>query len=169
MKIQHYLKGLLLLLLFKERVEIGCHGFRKLKSEKSEERSKTILSEKTIPEHELKRWRNLALRMKERLKVGSTGVTQSLVDATHEKWKIDEVVKLKFESQSRFNMKRIHDVLEVGLLFWIIFLPLCILICVSWLMIYQYHYSAFSFLKVMLGLGTIFIEIIKVKLKKYDF
>ncbi|XP_057538844.1 CRM-domain containing factor CFM3B, chloroplastic-like [Amaranthus tricolor] len=50
--------------------------------------------------------------MKERLKVGSTGVTQSLVDATHEKWKIDEVVKLKFESQSRFNMKRIHDVLE---------------------------------------------------------
>ncbi|CAO2841537.1 unnamed protein product [Amaranthus hypochondriacus] len=90
-------------------------------SEKSEEKSKTILAEKTIPEHELKRLRNLALRMKERLKVGAAGVTQALVDAIHEKWKIDEVVKLKFESQSGFNMKRIHDVLENktgGLVIW---------------------------------------------------
>ena len=85
-------------------------------SEKSEERSKTVLAEKIIPEHELKRLRNLALRMKERLKVGAAGVTQALVVAIHEKWKIDEVVKLKFESQSGFNMKRIHDVLEVRLL-----------------------------------------------------
>lgn len=87
----------------------------------SDKRSKTELAEKTIPEHELKRLRNVALRMKERIKVGAAGVTEALVDAIHDKWKIDEVVKLKFEGAPSLNMKRIHEVLESktrGLLIW---------------------------------------------------
>uniref|UniRef100_A0A803MGF7 CRM domain-containing protein n=2 Tax=Chenopodium quinoa TaxID=63459 RepID=A0A803MGF7_CHEQI len=84
-------------------------------------KSKTWLAEKSIPEYELNRLRNVALRMKERIKVGAAGVTQALVDAIHDKWKIDEVVKLKFEGQSTVNMKRMHEVLESktgGLVIW---------------------------------------------------
>ncbi|XP_074269396.1 CRM-domain containing factor CFM3, chloroplastic/mitochondrial [Silene latifolia] len=84
-------------------------------------KSKTELAEKTIPEHELNRLRNVALRMKERIKVGDAGVTQAVVDEIHEKWKIDEVVKLKFEGAPAFSMKRSHEILESktgGLVIW---------------------------------------------------
>lgn len=80
-----------------------------------------MMAEKLIPETELKRLRNVALRMVERVKVGAAGVTQALVDSIHEKWKEDEVVKLKFEGPSTLNMKRIHETLETrtgGLIIW---------------------------------------------------
>ncbi|KAK6147703.1 hypothetical protein DH2020_018615 [Rehmannia glutinosa] len=81
----------------------------------------TELAERLIPEHELKRLRNVSLRMVERMKVGAAGVTQELVDAIHEKWKDDEVVKLKFEGPPSMNMKRTHEFLESrtgGLVIW---------------------------------------------------
>ncbi|KAH9607925.1 hypothetical protein KSS87_013999 [Heliosperma pusillum] len=84
-------------------------------------RSKTELAKKTIPEHELKRLRNVALKIKERIKVGDAGITQAVVDQIHEKWKIDEVVKLKFEGAPGFNMNRSHEILESktgGLVIW---------------------------------------------------
>ncbi|KAI3443625.1 hypothetical protein Pfo_000290 [Paulownia fortunei] len=81
----------------------------------------TELAERLIPEHELKRLRNVSLRMVERMKVGAAGVTQALVDAIHEKWKDEEVVKLKFEGPPSKNMKRTHEFLESrtgGLVIW---------------------------------------------------
>lgn len=84
-------------------------------------KSNTELSERLIPENELKRLRNVALRMVERMKVGAAGLTQALVDAIHEKWKNEEVVKLKFEGPPSINMKRTHEVLERktgGLIIW---------------------------------------------------
>ncbi|KAF5950284.1 hypothetical protein HYC85_012277 [Camellia sinensis] len=81
----------------------------------------TILPEKLIPENELKRLRNVALRMAERIKVGAAGVRKALVDSIHDKWKEDEVVKLKFEGLPTLNMKRIHETLESrtgGLVIW---------------------------------------------------
>ncbi|GER51428.1 CRS1 / YhbY (CRM) domain-containing protein [Striga asiatica] len=72
----------------------------------------TVLAERVIPEHELKRLRNLSLRMAEHMKVGSAGVTQTLVDTIKEKWKHEEVVKLKFEGPPSKNMKRTHEFLE---------------------------------------------------------
>lgn len=90
-------------------------------SEGKQRRSNTELAEKMIPEHELKRLRNVALRMKERIKVGAAGVTQALVDTIQETWNIDEVVKLKFEGPSSLNMKRTHEILENktgGLVIW---------------------------------------------------
>lgn len=80
--------------------------------------SNTAMAEKMLPEHELKRLRNVSLRMMERKKVGAAGITQALVDAIHEKWKLDEVVKLKFEEPLSLNMRRTHAILEVG--FWYI-------------------------------------------------
>ncbi|KAK4479071.1 hypothetical protein RD792_014582 [Penstemon davidsonii] len=75
-------------------------------------KSNTELAERSMPESELKRLRNVSLRMFERIKVGAAGVTQALVDDIHEKWKDDEVVKIKFEGPPTRNMKRIHDILE---------------------------------------------------------
>ncbi|KAB1203209.1 hypothetical protein CJ030_MR8G004912 [Morella rubra] len=60
-------------------------------------RSNTELAERMLPEHELRRLRNVSLRMLERTKVGVGGITPALVDSIHEKWWSDEVVKLKFE------------------------------------------------------------------------
>nr|DAD49004.1 TPA_asm: hypothetical protein HUJ06_018941 [Nelumbo nucifera] len=84
-------------------------------------RSTTELAAKTVPETELRRLRNVALRMKERIKVGAAGITQDLVDSIIEKWKEDEVVKLKFEGPPALNMKRTHEALESktrGLVIW---------------------------------------------------
>ncbi|KAK3210473.1 hypothetical protein Dsin_015179 [Dipteronia sinensis] len=84
-------------------------------------RSNTELAERMIPEHELQRLRNVSLRMLERIKVGNAGITQALVDSIHEKWKLDEVVKLKFEESHSLNMRRTHEILEHrtgGLIIW---------------------------------------------------
>ncbi|XP_062008337.1 CRM-domain containing factor CFM3A, chloroplastic/mitochondrial-like [Rosa rugosa] len=83
--------------------------------------SNTLSAEASLLEHELKRLRNVYLRMLERTKVGAAGITQGLVDAIHEKWKVDEVVKLKFEEPLSLNMKRTHGILESktgGLVIW---------------------------------------------------
>ena len=74
----------------------------------------TMSAEKLILETKLRRLRNVALRMVERIKIGAPGVTQALVDSIHKKWKEDEVVKLKFEGPPSFNMKRTHEILEVS-------------------------------------------------------
>ncbi|TVU09316.1 hypothetical protein EJB05_42781 [Eragrostis curvula] len=84
-------------------------------------RSNTELAERTIPEHELRRLRDAALRMKERMKIGPGGVTQDVVDSIHKKWKVEEVVKMRFEGPPSLNMKRTHDLLEDrtgGIVIW---------------------------------------------------
>ncbi|KAL6846322.1 hypothetical protein ACP4OV_023770 [Aristida adscensionis] len=84
-------------------------------------RSNTELAEKIIPEHELRRLRDGALRMKERMKIGPGGVTQNVVETIHNKWRVDEVVKLRFEGPPSLNMKRTHDLLEDrtgGIVIW---------------------------------------------------
>ncbi|KAI3412627.1 uncharacterized protein J3R85_017158 [Psidium guajava] len=83
--------------------------------------SNVDLAERVVPQHELRRLRKIALRMVERTKVGDAGITQALVDSIHEKWRVDEVVKLKFEGAQSFNMKRTHETLESrtgGLVIW---------------------------------------------------
>ncbi|XP_058756187.1 CRM-domain containing factor CFM3, chloroplastic/mitochondrial [Vicia villosa] len=84
-------------------------------------RSNTELAERLIPEHELKRLRNVALRMVERFSVGVAGITQELVDSVHKKWRVDEVVKFKFDSPLSANMTRAHQILESktgGIVVW---------------------------------------------------
>jgi CRS1 / YhbY (CRM) domain len=76
-------------------------------------RSNTEMAEQMIPELELQRLRDSALRMKERMKVGSAGVTEVVVQAIHNKWKEEEVVKLRFEGPPSLQMMRTHQILEV--------------------------------------------------------
>ncbi|MBA0747557.1 hypothetical protein Gogos_004464 [Gossypium gossypioides] len=88
---------------------------------RGKKKSNTEMAERMIPEHELRRLRNIALRMVERTKVGAAGITQALVEHIHERWKLDEVIKLKFEEPLSLNMKRTHEVLEKrtgGLVIW---------------------------------------------------
>ncbi|XVF35032.1 hypothetical protein REPUB_Repub18cG0110200 [Reevesia pubescens] len=90
-------------------------------SRRSKKRSNTEMAERMIPDHDLRRLRNVALRMVERTKVGVARITQALVEHIHERWKSDEVVKLKFEEPLSLNMKRTHDILEKrtgGLVIW---------------------------------------------------
>ncbi|KAH0449629.1 hypothetical protein IEQ34_020321 [Dendrobium chrysotoxum] len=84
-------------------------------------RSNTDMAERTIPEPELRRLRNEAMRMKERLRVGPAGVTEAVVENIHQKWKEVEVVKLHIEGPPSLNMKRTNDILETktgGIAIW---------------------------------------------------
>ncbi|RHN41435.1 putative RNA-binding, CRM domain-containing protein [Medicago truncatula] len=63
----------------------------------------------------------MALMMVERFGVGVAGITHELVDAIHEKWMVDEVVKFKFDSPLSANMKRANQILESktgGIVVW---------------------------------------------------
>ncbi|KAJ8492732.1 hypothetical protein OPV22_014453 [Ensete ventricosum] len=84
-------------------------------------RSKTSLAELTLPEGELRRLRHLAIRTKSKTKIGGAGVTKEIVDLIHEKWKTEEVVRLKCEGPPALNMRRMHEILERktgGLVIW---------------------------------------------------
>ncbi|XP_057536652.1 CRM-domain containing factor CFM3A, chloroplastic/mitochondrial-like isoform X2 [Amaranthus tricolor] len=84
-------------------------------------RSRTYMAELTLPESELSRLKHLTLKTKQKVKIGGSGVTQTVVDAIHEKWKSSEVVRLKVEGPPALNMKRMHEILERktgGLVIW---------------------------------------------------
>lgn len=85
------------------------------------EKSRTSVAELTLPESELRRLRNLALRIKNKMRVKGGGVTQAVVEMIHEKWKSSEIVRLKIEGAPALNMKRMHMILERktgGLVIW---------------------------------------------------
>lgn len=76
-------------------------------------RSKSSVAELTLPEGELRRLRHMAIRMKSKTKIKGTGVPKEIVDLIHEKWRTEEVVRLKCEGPAALNMKRMHEILEV--------------------------------------------------------
>lgn len=85
-----------------------------------DERSKSRISlaELTLPESELRRLRNLGVRMKTRTKIGGAGVTQAVVDLIREKWETEEIVRLKIDGAPALNMKRMHEILEVCIVYF---------------------------------------------------
>ncbi|OMO54754.1 hypothetical protein CCACVL1_27603 [Corchorus capsularis] len=100
---------------------------RKVEEEEEEKRwtarrdAKTSVAELTLPEPELRRLRNLTFRTKSKMRIKGSGVTQEVVDTIHEKWKTEEIVRLKIEGAPALNMKRMHEILERktgGLVIW---------------------------------------------------
>ncbi|OIS98858.1 PREDICTED: CRM-domain containing factor CFM3A, chloroplastic/mitochondrial-like [Nicotiana attenuata] len=84
-------------------------------------RSRTHLAELTLPASELRRLTNLALRIKNKMRISGAGVTQQVVETIREKWNTSEVVRLKVEGAPALNMKRMHEILERktgGLVIW---------------------------------------------------
>lgn len=84
-------------------------------------RKSRSLAQLTLPESEIRRLTNLALRIKNKTKIGGAGVTQQVVEAIHEKWKTSELARLKIEGPPALNMRRMHEILERktgGLVIW---------------------------------------------------
>ncbi|KAL5725302.1 hypothetical protein ACHQM5_008460 [Ranunculus cassubicifolius] len=85
------------------------------------ERKVPSLAELKLPKKELKRLITLGIALKTRLNVGKAGITEGIVNGIHERWRRNEVVRIRCEDLSRINMKRTHDLLETktgGLVVW---------------------------------------------------
>ncbi|OQU83761.1 hypothetical protein SORBI_3005G169600, partial [Sorghum bicolor] len=84
-------------------------------------RSPTWMAELTLPAAELRRLRHAAIRIKSRTKVGGAGVTREIVEKIKEKWKTEEVVRVKVSGTPALNMRLFHEILERktgGLVIW---------------------------------------------------
>lgn len=88
---------------------------KEVKEEAARQKSRSSMAELTLPESELRRLKNLTIRIKNKMRIGGSGVTGEVVEKIHEKWKSSEVVRLKIEGASALNMKRMHEILEVSL------------------------------------------------------
>jgi RNA-binding protein YhbY len=77
-------------------------------------RSPTWMAELTLPAAELRRLRHAAMRVKSRTKVGGAGVTREVVEKIREKWKTEEVVRVKVSGTPALNMRLFHEILEVS-------------------------------------------------------
>jgi len=77
-------------------------------------RTPTWMAELTLPAAELRRLRHAAMRVKSRTKVGGAGVTREVVEKIREKWKTEEVVRVKVSGTPALNMRLFHEILEVG-------------------------------------------------------
>ncbi|TVU03064.1 hypothetical protein EJB05_51392, partial [Eragrostis curvula] len=84
-------------------------------------RSPTWMAELTLPAAELRRLRHAAMRVKSRIKVGGPGVTREVVEKIREKWRTEEVVRVKVSGTPALNMRLFHEILERktgGLVIW---------------------------------------------------
>ncbi|XP_048128764.1 LOW QUALITY PROTEIN: CRM-domain containing factor CFM2, chloroplastic [Rhodamnia argentea] len=98
---------------------------RELEREKRRREEKAAgaptLAELRLSEEELRRLREVGVKLKKRLKIGKAGITEGIVNGIHERWRTAEVVKITCEDLCRMNMKRTHDLLERktgGLVVW---------------------------------------------------
>nr|AGT17286.1 CRM family member [Saccharum hybrid cultivar R570] len=85
------------------------------------EAAPTWMAELTLPAAELRRLRHAAIRIKSRTKVGGAGVTREIVEKIKEKWKTEEVVRVKVSGTPALNMRLFHEILERktgGLVIW---------------------------------------------------
>uniref|UniRef100_A0A0D9XTR6 CRM-domain containing factor CFM3, chloroplastic/mitochondrial n=1 Tax=Leersia perrieri TaxID=77586 RepID=A0A0D9XTR6_9ORYZ len=84
-------------------------------------RSRAWMAELTLPEAELRRLRHAGMRIKSRIKVGGAGVTREIVERIREKWRDEEVVRIKVTGTPALNMRLFHEILERktgGLVIW---------------------------------------------------
>ncbi|KAF3338153.1 chloroplastic group IIA intron splicing facilitator CRS1 [Carex littledalei] len=107
----------------KEEVKFPWEREKSLKEKQEDrrKRSKTSLAELTLPADELRRLRHMAIRQKSKTKIKGIGVTKEIVDTIHDRWRTEEVVRLKCEGTLALNMKRMHEILERksgGLVIW---------------------------------------------------
>lgn len=104
-------------------------------------KSRTSLAELTLPDSELRRLKNLTFQKKHKTKIGGAGVTQAVVDMINERWKTEEIVRLKIEGAAALNMKRMHEILEVCFLLFsykFMFLQFCFLFLIFFKCCYFY-------------------------------
>ncbi|KAJ9677006.1 hypothetical protein PVL29_022147 [Vitis rotundifolia] len=79
------------------------------------------LAELTIEDEELRRLRRLGMTIRERINVPKAGITQAVLGKIYEKWRKEELVRLKFHEALAHDMKTAHEIVERrtgGLVTW---------------------------------------------------
>ncbi|XP_050238832.1 CRM-domain containing factor CFM3, chloroplastic/mitochondrial [Mercurialis annua] len=79
------------------------------------------LAELTIEDEELRRLRRNGMHLRERVSVAKAGLTNEIVGKIHEKWRKNELVRLKFHEILAHDMKTAHEITERrtgGLVIW---------------------------------------------------
>lgn len=72
------------------------------------------LAELTIEDEELRRLRRLGMFLRERISIPKAGLTQTVLEKIHDKWRKEELVRLKFHEVLARDMKTAHEIVEVG-------------------------------------------------------
>lgn len=91
-------------------------GLRKARRSKA-----PSLAELTIEDEELRRLRRLGMFLRERISVPKAGITQAVLEKIHDKWRKEELVRLKFHEVLAHDMKTAHEIVERrtgGLVLW---------------------------------------------------
>ncbi|XP_057447041.1 CRM-domain containing factor CFM3, chloroplastic/mitochondrial isoform X2 [Lotus japonicus] len=79
------------------------------------------LAELTLEDELLRRLRREGMRVRERISIPKAGLTKDVMDKIHEKWRKEELVRLKFHEELARNMKIAHEIVERrtgGLVTW---------------------------------------------------
>ncbi|XP_021292060.1 CRM-domain containing factor CFM3, chloroplastic/mitochondrial [Herrania umbratica] len=79
------------------------------------------LAELTIEDEELRRLRRMGMYLRERINVPKAGITQAVLEKIHDKWRKEELVRLKFHEVLATDMKTAHEIVERrtgGLVLW---------------------------------------------------
>lgn len=97
----------------KSEGEVGVLRKRRVKA--------PTLAELTIEDEELRRLRRMGMYLRERINVPKAGITQAVLEKIHDKWKKEELVRLKFHEVLARDMKTAHEIVERrtgGLIIW---------------------------------------------------
>lgn len=73
------------------------------------------LAELTIEDVELRRLRRIGMTIRERINVPKAGITQAVLEKIHDRWRKEELVRLKFHEALAHDMKTAHEIVEVFL------------------------------------------------------
>lgn len=112
-----------------------------IEGEKWRERKRRVkaptLAELTIEDEELRRLRKMGMFIRERISVPKAGLTREVLDKIHDKWRKEELVRLKFHEVLAHDMKTAHEIVEVGSLKF--FSPLSLWVCFFLLNVKHYY------------------------------
>ncbi|PPR95405.1 hypothetical protein GOBAR_AA25252 [Gossypium barbadense] len=93
--------------------------------EKEKEEARTVkaptLAELTIEDEELRRLRRMGMHLRERINVPKAGITKVVLEKIHDKWRKEELVRLKFHEFLAVDMRTAHEIVERrtgGLVIW---------------------------------------------------
>ncbi|CAN1159184.1 CRM-domain containing factor CFM3, chloroplastic/mitochondrial [Linum perenne] len=103
-----------------EKLEIGDEEEDGSKERKRKARAPT-LAELTMEDEELRRLRKMGMTLRERINVPKAGITEQVLEKIHDKWRRDELVRLKFHEFLAHDMKTGHEIVERrtgGLVLW---------------------------------------------------
>ncbi|XP_022735859.1 CRM-domain containing factor CFM3, chloroplastic/mitochondrial-like isoform X2 [Durio zibethinus] len=79
------------------------------------------LAELTIEDEELRRLRRMGMYLRERINVPKAGITHAVLEKIHDKWRKEELVRLKFHEFLAADMRTAHEIVECrtgGLVIW---------------------------------------------------